>query len=414
MKEQAENYIVSGQDNTLANTMQVADRLKDIGEYYFSTKLREIDEMNKAGKNVINLGIGSPDLPPHPDVIKVLCDEAQKPGTHAYQNYKGSPILRKAIAGWYKKWYDTELNPDTEILPLIGSKEGIMHICMTFINEGDYVLIPNPGYPTYRSAAQIAGATVVEYPLHKENDWYPDFNVIEKTLEELDHDNRGHGNKACIMFVNYPQMPTGQLPTLDFFADLVAFAMKHNILLIHDNPYSFILNDSPMSLLQVEGAKDVAIELNSLSKSHNMAGWRVGMLCGGKEKIEAVLRFKSNMDSGMFLPIQLAAAKALELGNDWYSYLNGIYAERRQKVFELLQLLKCQYDRNQAGMFVWAAIPLEYKDGYALSDKILHSANVFITPGGIFGSAGMKYVRVSLCTNIEKFEEAICRVKEIN
>ncbi|MEO6638192.1 MAG: aminotransferase class I/II-fold pyridoxal phosphate-dependent enzyme [Ginsengibacter sp.] len=380
----------------------VADRLQGVGEYYFSKKLREIDELNKAGKKVINLGIGSPDLPPHPEVINRLHQEALKPNTHGYQNYKGSPVLRNAISQWYKKWYDVDLNADTEILPLIGSKEGIIHICMTYINEGDAVLIPNPGYPTYRSAATIAGAEIIEYSLKENNNWFPDFEDLEK------HDL----SNVKLMFVNYPHMPTGQLPTIKFFERLVAFAKEHDILLCHDNPYSFILNNTPMSLLSIPRAKDVVIELNSLSKSHNMAGWRVGILVGAKERIEEVLRFKSNMDSGMFLPLQLAAARALELGQDWHDELNKIYATRRSKVYELLKLLDCIYDDKQAGMFVWAAVPKSIKDGYELSDKVLYQSNVFITPGGIFGSAGDKYIRISLCTSVEKIEEAIARIKE--
>ena len=389
-------------DSSLINKIGgVANRLGGIEEYYFSTKLRQIDEMNKAGKNVINLGIGSPDLPPHPNVIKTLAEEAAKPNQHGYQNYKGGPVLRNAISKWYKKWYDVTLNPDTEILPLIGSKEGIMHICMTYINPGDTVLIPNPGYPTYKSAAKIAGANVQPYTLKEENNWCPDFGELEK----LDLQN------VKLMFVNYPQMPTGQLPTKEMFTDLISFAKKHQILIVHDNPYSFILNEKPMSLLSFQGAKDVVIELNSFSKSHNMAGWRVGMLCGAKERIEEVLRFKSNMDSGMFLPLQLAAAKALELGQDWYDSVNDVYRKRREKVFELLDLLKCSYNKNHAGLFVWAAIPENYKDGYELSDKVLHDCNVFITPGGIFGDAGDKYIRVSLCATVEKLDEAITRIK---
>ena len=381
--------------------MQVAKRLDGIGEYYFSRKLREIDEMNKAGKKVINLGIGSPDRPPHPGVIKLLQEEAAKSNTHAYQNYKGSPVLRNAIANWYKKWYDVELNADTEILPLIGSKEGIMHICMTYINEGDMVLIPNPGYPTYRSAAAIAGANVVDYMLKEENNWYPDLRELE----------RMNLKKVKLMFVNYPHMPTGQLPTREFFMDLIAFAEKHDILLVHDNPYSFILNKNPLSLLSIEGAKDVAIELNSLSKSHNMAGWRVGMLSGAKERIDEVLRFKSNMDSGMFLPVQLAAAKALELDQEWYDEVNTVYKNRREKVFGLLESLSCSFAKDQAGMFVWASVSSGYKDGYELSDKVLNESNVFITPGGIFGDAGNRYIRVSLCTAEEKIEEALQRIR---
>jgi LL-diaminopimelate aminotransferase len=385
--------------------MHTANRLEGIGEYYFSQKLREIDALNKAGKNVINLGIGSPDLPPHPAVTQTLFEEAQKPNQHAYQSYKGSPVLRNAIAKWYQRWYQVSLDAETEVLPLIGSKEGIMHICMTYINPGDVVLIPNPGYPTYRSAASIAGASIVEYTLQKENNWYPDLPAIAQQLAAA-------GQKPVLMFVNYPHMPTGQLPTHQLFQELVTFAQRHGILLVHDNPYSFILNNQPMSLLAVEGAKEVAIELNSLSKSHNMAGWRIGMLAGAKQRIDEVLRFKSNMDSGMFLPLQLAAAKALELGLEWHEEVNDIYQKRRQKVFELLSLLQCDFDTTQAGMFVWAAIPGNYTDGYQLSDEVLQHASVFITPGGIFGSAGNGYVRVSLCTPVQKFDEAINRIKQ--
>jgi aspartate/methionine/tyrosine aminotransferase len=381
--------------------MVTAKRLNGIGEYYFSTKLREIDELNKQGKQIINLGIGSPDLPPHPDVVKVLQEESAKPNVHAYQNYKGSPLLRNAFAQWYQTWYQVELNADTEILPLIGSKEGIMHICMTYLNEGDEVLLPNPGYPTYRSAVTLAGGTCVDYELKEELQYFPDFEALETT--DL--------SKVKLMWVNYPQMPTGQLPTKQLFEQLVAFGKKHNILICHDNPYSFILNDTPMSLMSVAGAKDIAIELNSLSKSQNMAGWRVGMLCGAKERIDEIIRFKSNMDSGMFLPVQLAAAKALSLGKEWYTSVNAIYKQRREKVYQLLDLLHCKYSKNQAGMFMWASIPDNYADGYTLSDAVLYKANVFITPGGIFGSAGNKYIRISLCGSVEKFQEAIERIQ---
>ncbi len=379
-------------------------RLEGIGEYYFSQKLREIDELNKQGKQIINLGIGSPDLPPHPDVIKVLQEEAAKPNVHAYQNYKGSPVLRKAMADWYAKWYDVTLNPDTEILPLIGSKEGIMHICMTYLNEGDEALIPNPGYPTYSSAVALSGGKAVPYELTEANNWEPDFTALEKT--DL--------SKIKLMWVNYPQMPTGQLPTQSLFNNLVAFGIKHDILICHDNPYSFILNPTPSSLLSTDRAKEVVIELNSLSKSQNMAGWRVGMLCGAKERIDEILRFKSNMDSGMFLPVQLAAAKALELGKEWYTSINAVYSARRVKVFELLNLLDCSFSEKQVGMFVWAKIPEGYKDGFALSDRVLYDTNVFITPGGIFGKAGNGYIRVSLCGSIDRFEEAIGRIKAMN
>jgi aspartate/methionine/tyrosine aminotransferase len=381
--------------------MKTSKRLEGIGEYYFSQKLREIEQMNKEGKNVINLGIGSPDLPPHEEVIKVLQEESARPNTHAYQNYKGSPLLRQAISEWYKRWYDVSLNPDAEILPLIGSKEGIMHTCMTYLDKGDEVLVPNPGYPTYRSAVKLAGGKCVEYKLKEKNNYEPEFDKLEKKGLK----------KVKLMFVNYPQMPTGQLPSEQLFEKLVAFGKKHGILIIHDNPYSFILNDNPTSLLKTNGAMDCVIELNSLSKSHNMAGWRIGMLCGAKEKIEEVLRFKSNMDSGMFLPLQLAAVKALSLGKEWQADLNNVYRERREKVFELLRVLNCRFSERQAGLFVWASIPATYKDGYVLSDEILSKTNVFITPGGIFGTAGDKYIRVSLCAPVTRFEEAIERIK---
>ena len=381
--------------------MKTSKRLEGIGEYYFSQKLREIEELNKAGKKIINLGIGSPDLPPHPEVIKTLQDESAKTNVHAYQSYKGSAILRKAISDWYKKWYRVELDGDSEILPLIGSKEGIMHICMTYLDKGNAVLVPNPGYPTYRSAVKLAGGKCIEYKLRDKNNYHPDFEKLSKSKLK----------KVKLMFVNYPQMPTGQLPAKELFEKLVAFGKKHSILIVHDNPYSFILNEQPQSLLSVEGAKDCVIELNSLSKSHNMAGWRVGMLCGAKERIEEVLRFKSNMDSGMFLPAQLAAAKALSLGKEWHDEVNTIYRARREKVFELLEILNCKFSKEQVGMFVWARVPASYKDGYVLSDEVLYKSNVFITPGGIFGSAGDKYIRVSLCAPVEKFEEAIQRIK---
>lgn len=381
--------------------MQLAKRLDGIGEYYFSQKLREIDELNKQGKNIINLGIGSPDMPPHPDVIKTLQDESAKPNVHAYQSYKGSPVLRKAMSEWYKEWYGVELDPDTEILPLIGSKEGIMHICMTYLDKGDEALVPNPGYPTYRSAIMLAGGKCKEYKLREKNNYEPDFDKLSKKSLK----------KVKLMFVNYPQMPTGQLPSKRLFERLVAFGKENNILIIHDNPYSFILNENPMSLLSIQGAKDCVLELNSLSKSQNMAGWRVGMLCGAKERINEVLRFKSNMDSGMFLPVQLAAAKALTLGKEWYDEVNKVYKERREKVFDLLDLLGCRYSTQQAGMFVWAKIPTKYENAFELSDDILYNSSVFITPGGIFGDAGEKYVRVSLCAPVGKFEEAISRIK---
>jgi LL-diaminopimelate aminotransferase len=389
--------------------MQTAKRLEGIGEYYFSQKLREIEALKKEGRNIINLGIGSPDLPPHEEVIRVLQEESTKPNVHAYQGYKGAPILRNAMASWYKRWYGADLDPETEILPLIGSKEGIMHICMTYIDEGDPVWVPNPGYPTYRSAAKLAGGSVMEYDLHEENHWFPDFERLGKIMKGS---NQGlaSGRKRNLFFVNYPHMPTGQLPNRKFFEDLVAFAKSHDLLIVHDNPYSFILNDAPQSLLSIDGAKDVALELNSLSKSQNMAGWRVGLMAGSKERVDDVLRFKSNMDSGMFLPIQLAAAKALSLPKSWYDELNNVYRTRREKVFKLLSELNCQFNRDQAGLFVWAKIPRGFEDGFDLSDQLLYQANVFITPGGIFGPAGNQYIRVSLCCSEEKLEESVGKI----
>jgi len=387
--------------------MNTAKRLEGIGEYYFSKKLREIEDLNRKGKNIISLGIGSPDQAPHPDVIRVLQDESSKSNTHAYQSYKGSPVLRKAMASWYKEWYQVELNPDLEILPLAGSKEGIMHICMTYINPGDLVLIPNPGYPTYQSAAKLAGANLVPYELKEENNWLPDFSELKELAN-----SRKQTQESVLMFVNYPQMPTGQLPTKKLFEQLVSFAKENQILLIHDNPYSFILNDKPMSILQAEGANDHVIELNSLSKSHNMAGWRIGMMLSKARHIENVLRFKSNMDSGMFLPVQLAAAKALSLPAAWYDQVNALYSRRKLAVEKMLVGLGCDFSKEQAGLFVWAKVPEGVTDGYALSDLLLYNANVFITPGGIFGSAGNNYVRVSLCAPEEKILESLERIKE--
>lgn len=383
--------------------LQVAKRLQQTEEYYFSKKLREIDEMNRAGAKVINLGIGSPDLPPHPSVIEALTENAHRPDTHAYQGYKGIPALRQAMASWYQRYYSVTLDPEKEVLPLIGSKEGIMHICMTYLQEGDEALVPNPGYPTYRSAVNLSGATVRDYDLEEKNGWLPDLDALAKT--DL--------SKVKLMWVNYPHMPTGARFNTTFAEKLIRFANDHNILICHDNPYSFILNAQPQSLLQIPGAKDVVLELNSLSKSSNMAGWRVGMLVGKQEWINEVLRFKSNMDSGMFQPLQMAAVKALELGPEWYAALNEIYTGRRQKVFELLELLNCTFDRDQVGMFVWAKIPATAKDGFTVTDEILQKAQVFITPGGIFGSNGNGYIRVSLCKDEKVFDEVLQRIRAI-
>lgn len=378
--------------------MQVADRLSGVGEYYFSKKLREIDQMRAAGKDIISLGVGGPDQPPHPKVIARLAAEAAKPNTHAYQPYKGTAILRNAFARWYGRFYGVTLDPESEILPLIGSKEGIMHVCMTYLNPGDKVLIPNPGYPTYRSAATIAGGVCVDYLLREANGWMPDFDEIER--QGLD------GVK--IMIVNFPHMPTGAAPREGLFRDLVAFARRNGILLLHDNPYSFIRNEHPESLLATVGAKDVALELNSLSKSHSMAGWRIGMLAGAKERIDEVIRFKSNMDSGMFYPMQAAAAEALDLDEEWHRDLNRIYREREVIGFELLDLMGCSYAKPQSGLFVWGRLPKGAGDCFEFSDKLLYGCGVFITPGGIFGSEGNNYIRISLCSPVE----VLLRAKE--
>jgi aspartate/methionine/tyrosine aminotransferase len=383
---------------------QIAGRLQYTEEYYFSKKLREIEEMNREGAKVLNLGIGSPDLPPPSIVVETLIKEVQNPNSHGYQNYKGILPLRQAIATWYNQQYSVSLNADTEILPLMGSKEGVMHICMTYLEEGDECLIPNPGYPTYQSAVKISGAKAIPYELKEENNWLPD-------LKELENRNL---NKVKIMWINYPHMPTGSNATLDFFEELVAFAKKHDILICHDNPYSFILNEKPVSILSVPGSKEIAIELNSLSKTFNMAGWRMGMLIASETRISEILRFKSNMDSGMFLPIKKAAAEALSVGKEWYQDQNKIYKGRREKLYELLDLLDCTYSKNQVGLFVWASIPVGYQNGYALSDEVLQSSRVFITPGGIFGTAGDRYVRVSLCNDEAVLEMAIERLKTDN
>jgi LL-diaminopimelate aminotransferase len=381
--------------------IETAKRLEGIGEYYFSKKLREIDEMNKEGERVINLGIGSPDMPPADEVVDTLSDESHKPNVHGYQNYKGIPALRTAISEWYQKWYNVTLDANTEILPLIGSKEGIMHISMTYLNDGDEVLIPNPGYPTYSSATKLAGGKPVYYKLKEDNDWQPDFGSIEKT--DL--------SKIKLMWVNYPHMPTGQAPTKELFQRLVKFGQEHNILICHDNPYSFILNEHPLSLLSISGAKDVVVELNSLSKSHNMAGWRIGMICAGKQRIEEILRFKSNMDSGMFLPLQKAAEKALGATKDWHHQLNEMYKRRRDFVLQILDLLNCSYNKEQVGLFIWARVPSNIKDGFELSDSVLTKSRVFITPGGIFGSEGNNYIRISLCSTEDQLAEAIKRIQ---
>ena len=383
-------------------TISPASRMNLVQEYYFSTKLKQIAEMRASGIDVLNLGIGSPDLPPSSETISALAESAQKPQNHAYQSYVGIPALREAMSEFYQNAYGVSLNPVNEILPLIGSKEGIMHISMAYLEAGDEVLVPNPGYPTYRAAALLTGATVVNYDLSEGNGWLP--NLKELAKKDL--------SKVKLMWVNYPHMPTGAKATKGFFEELRDFALAHNILIINDNPYSFILNDDPQSMLEIVGMKEVALELNSLSKSHNMAGWRMGMLMGKSEFINPVLRFKSNMDSGMFLPLQMAAVKALQNDKTWFDQLNSIYKERQQKVFEMMELLDCQYDKNQSGLFVWAKISANYASGFALTDEILEKTGVFITPGGIFGTAGDGYIRTSLCAEVSVFEEAILRIRK--
>lgn len=381
----------------------VANRLQGTQEYYFSKKLREVEAMNQSGPPVINLGIGSPDLMPPAASIAKLCASADEEKNHGYQSYKGIPALRQAFAAFYAKYYNVSLDPGKEIMPLIGSKEGIVHISMTYINEGDEVLVPNPGYPAYAAGTKMAGGTTILYDLEEENGWLPN-------LEKLAQQNL---EKVKIMWVNFPNMPTGANGSFSFFEKLIAFGRENNILICNDNPYSFILNDRPQSLLAVPGALDTALELNSLSKSHNMAGWRMGMLAADESHIQNILRFKSNMDSGMFLPIQLAAAEALQSNESWFSALNDTYRERRAYVWKLLDTLDCTYDTTQTGLFVWAKAP-----GYVASvsdfvDDILYKGRVFITPGFIFGSNGERFVRISLCNNTTVLEEALQRVQAL-
>ena len=383
--------------------IKTANRLNVVSEYYFSRKLKEIAAMRERGVDVINLGIGSPDMAPAETIIDTLVRESRKSENHAYQSYSGIPALRNAYAGWYRDFFGVRLNPDNEILPLMGSKEGIMHISMAFLNPGDEVLVPNPGYPAYAAVARLLGAKVRYFDLSEENHWYPDLKALEKT--EL--------SGVKIMWVNYPNMPTGARASEELFSTLVDFGYRHNILIINDNPYSFILNEEQLSLLHVPGAKEIALELNSLSKSHNMAGWRLGMLAGHPEYVKAVLQVKSNMDSGMFKPLQLAAVEALQQPKSWYRQLNEVYTERRKIAFEILNVLQCRYDENQVGMFVWAKIPEESRGSEYFSDRILENSGVFLTPGFIFGPAGDRYVRLSLCSEKIRLREAANRIKEI-
>ncbi|MDE5687231.1 MAG: aminotransferase class I/II-fold pyridoxal phosphate-dependent enzyme [Paramuribaculum sp.] len=382
--------------------IQPADRVASVKEYYFSRKLREVAQMNAQGLDVISLGIGGPDRIPAHDVIETLAAEAAREGNHSYQPYVGLPALRSAFADWYRKYYGVELDPDSEIQPLIGSKEGILHISLAFLNPGDGVLVPNPGYPTYTSVSNLAQATIYSYDLREENGWVPDFDELEKL--PLD--------KIKLMWVNYPHMPTGTPATKALLEKIVAFGRKHNIVIAHDNPYSFILNSEPMSILSVPGAKDIAIELNSLSKSHNMAGWRVAMLASNPQFVGWILKVKSNIDSGQFKPVMLAAVKALQCGDDWYTSLNEVYSERRKVAEEIASSLGCTFDPAQRGLFLWARVPDGCSSGEELADKALYQARVFITPGFIFGSNGEKFIRISLCATEANMHRALDRLKE--
>lgn len=379
-----------------------AERLKSISEYYFSKKLKEIADMNARGLDVINLGIGSPDMAPSKNTVEMLVSESRKKDTHAYQSYMGIPALREAFAQWYQKYFKVTLNPEKEILPLMGSKEGIMHISMAFLNPGDEVLVPNPGYPAYAAVARLVSAKIRLYELKEENSWLPDLEILENT------DLSG----VKIMWINYPNMPTGAKATKQLFRDLIDFGHRNNILIINDNPYSFILNDDHLSLLNIPGSEEVALEMNSLSKSHNMAGWRIGMVAGHQEYIQSILKVKSNMDSGMFKPLQMAAAQALKEDDNWFADVNRVYKERQNYIFRMLDHLECSYDPNQTGMFVWAKLPTGYIDSEQFSDKVLKESSVFMTPGFIFGSGGEGYIRLSLCAEEERLKEAELRIKE--
>ena len=381
-----------------------ATRVMEIQEFYFSKKLREVAQLNAQGADIISLGIGGPDRMPHEDVITTLCAEAQKPGNHSYQPYVGIPELRQAFAQWYKRWYGVELDPAKEIQPLIGSKEGILHVSLAFLNPGDGVLVPNPGYPTYTSVSRLAQAEIFSYDLTEENGWMPDFEALERL--PLD--------KIKLMWINYPHMPTGTPATIELFKKIVDFGHRHNIVIAHDIPYSFILNNEPLSLLQVEGAREIAIEMNSMSKSHNMAGWRVGMLASNPTFINWILKVKSNIDSGQFKPLMLAAVKGLQVDAEWYDTLNSVYASRRAVAEEIMRELGCRFDEKQRGMFLWGRIPDDEASSEALADKVLYDARVFITPGFIFGSNGERYVRISLCATEENMRRALERIKEMN
>ena len=383
--------------------IQPAERLSSVQEYYFSVKLKEVARMNAEGKDIISLAIGSPDMPPSPQTIETLCEEARHADAHGYQPTTGIPELRRAMADFYKRWYDVDLDPACEIQPLIGSKEGILHVTLALANPGDRVLVPNPGYPTYTSLSKILGAEVVNYNLKEEDGWMPDFDELEKM--DL--------SRVKLMWTNYPNMPTGANATPELYKRLVEFARRKNIVIVNDNPYSFILNDKPISILSVPGAKECCIEFNSMSKSHNMPGWRIGMLASNAEFVQWILKVKSNIDSGMFRAMQLAAAKALEADSTWYEGNNVNYRNRRHLAGEIMKTLGCTYDEKQVGMFLWGKIPASCADVEELTEKVLQEARVFITPGFIFGSNGARYIRISLCCKDAKLAEALERIKSI-
>ncbi len=382
--------------------IQGADRLSSVEEYYFSKKLKEIRNLNLQGKDIINLGIGSPDMPPSNEVIKTLSSEAQKEDNHGYQSYIGIPELRKAISDYLSSQYQITYLPENEILPLIGSKEGIMHISMAFLNEGDKVLVPNPGYPTYSSVSKLVGAEIVTYELSEANSWKLDFD----SLEQLPLSD------AKLMWVNYPNMPTGQKGDMQDFERLIELAKKHKFLIINDNPYGQLYEGEQLSILQAPGAKEVCLELNSLSKSHNMAGWRVGWIVGDSSYISTILKVKSNMDSGMFKPLQLAAVKALNSDHNWFESLKSSYQKRRAMALQIMDTLNCTYEKDQGGMFVWAKIPDAIESVESWIDQIILEAEVFITPGFIFGSKGERYIRISLCSNLDVLGEALERINQ--
>jgi LL-diaminopimelate aminotransferase len=379
-----------------------ADRTGSVEEYYFSRKLRQIDQMRIAGADIINLGIGSPDKPPSKNTISRLADEARKPDVHGYQSYNGNPALRRAFSDWYLKYFGVNLDPESEILPLMGSKEGIMHISMAFVDPGDEVLIPDPGYPTYSSVTRLVGGRIRYYNLEEKNGWLPNFDLLE----------RSDPDRIKLMWTNYPHMPTGTKGSLDLFKRLISFSRDHGILLCNDNPYSFILNKEYLSMLAVEGAMETAVELNSLSKSHNMAGWRIGMVAGNSEYIKTILKVKSNMDSGMFRPIQMAAVEALNNPPSWYDKVNKVYIERRKTAESIMELLNCRFRRDQAGLFVWGRIPDEIGSCEAFVEDVLNKAHVFLTPGFIFGRMGERYIRISLCAENERLKEAKERISK--